>query len=201
MPNSFGSIADPLLAALPDSDKLRTAFATYIGSVLRSPLWSANQSGLRIPWRSAAEARNQPGLRDEFESPGLYIFGGGAEPGWPIYLGMTTGSLWTRLARRYVRGSKSQCQLALDYETALRAQGIGGFPAEVLEWYQKQYSGFSRLKGAVAFAECGINTVWFTLIPIEDSNTVRETEVKLIRIANEWNRDQKRPVLINVQDL
>lgn len=202
MPKSFRAISRPLLAAVAEPDKLRAEYATYIDALLNSPLWSASQSGLRIPWRSATDARNDPALADQFETSGLYIFGGGEEPGWPMYIGMTTGTLWKRLARRYVRGEKSQCQLAVDYEVALRTAGTAGFPVEIREWYHKQYQGgSSRLKGAVAFAECGIDTVWFTLIPIEDAKIVREIEICLIREANQWNREQKRPLLINVQDL
>jgi len=200
---TFKSLSAPVVAAAGNPPRMRDAWADYVKALLKTPLWSADsQEGLRVYWKDAAKAKRDPRLNAEFDSPGLYIFGGGDDLGWPMYLGMTTGSMYKRLARRYVRGEKSQCKLAADYEAELLERNIEGFPPKIRKWYAEQYRGsLARLKGALAFAECGIDTVWFTLIPVAESNAVRDVEKELIRVANEWNRAQGHPLLINVQDM
>ncbi len=78
------------------------------------------------------------------------------------YVGRTNKSertLKDRLFGRYIGGPASQCQLAADYEQQLVAHGLAGFPPGI---------GTSRVrrKGAVDFAEHGIQGIWATILPI-----------------------------------
>lgn len=187
------------LEAQYDSRALKQAYARYLGELLSSPLWSTPEpEGLRIPWRSAKEAAKHPHLAEAFKLPGLYLFGSGA--GQPLYLGKTAKqTLWTRLRGRYVSGTRSQCQLAADYEVALINGGIDGFPEEVRTWYRRNFgSSTVRLKGAVAFAEHGIEGIWFTILPIENCDFVGGLEQALIPVADAWNQAQGYSRLLNL---
>ena len=187
-----------LVSAASNSSDLTRAYSDYIQAVLRGPLWSVREpGGVRIPWRSAKEARDHPELADSFNRPGLYLFG--SEAGVPLYLGMTTTTLWKRLSRRYVRGARSQCQLAVDYEQELVAHGVDGFPEEIRAWYRRDYgSSTVRLEGAKTFAEHGIQGIWFTLIPTSDPDSPDRLEQDLMPLAQAWNRVHDHPALLNV---
>ena len=191
-------LADRLLTVVSNRGKLERAYLRYLEVVLDGPLWSDQQpNGLRIPWRSANAARKHPQFREAFECPGLYLFG--SDAGVPLYLGMTTTTLWKRLSRRYVRGGRSQCQLAVDYEQELLAHGIDGFPKEVRAWYQHNYPGSTvRLQGALTFAQHGIQGIWFTPIPTRDPDAPGRLEQSLMPVAEAWNRDRSYPALLNV---
>ena len=68
--------ADRLLAVASNPAKLAHAYSDFIQAIFEAPLWSAQQpNGVRIPWRSAKEARKHSLLRDAFDLPGLYVFG------------------------------------------------------------------------------------------------------------------------------
>ena len=190
--------AVPLLNAGSNRAELESAYSHFLEAVLGAPLWSTQQAdGLRVPWRSGKEASAHTSLRDAFNSPGLYLFG--SDAGVPLYLGKTATTLWKRLGRRYVRGKRSQCQLAVDYEQELLARGIDGFPDDVRGWYRKQYGTSTvRLQGAVTFARHGIEGIWFTLIPIKNTESVDPLEQSLIPVADAWNRSRGYPALLNV---
>lgn len=113
-------------------------------------------------------------------------------------------TLWKRLAKRYVRGKRSPCQLAFDFQNDLVSRGIDGFPDEIIAWYSQNYrSSSARLHGAVAFAQHGIEGIWFSILPVRVSERalVRDLEKSLIPIANDWNRSRGYPALLNVQDV
>ena len=189
-----------LTEAAFDPAALDRAYADYIRVVLDWPLWSAEQpEGVRVPWRSALDASADPRLRDAFGSPGLYLFGSAA--GIPLYLGMTRRPLKRRLWGRYLQGQRSQCQLAVDYEDQLRAIGLDGFPEELRGRYRRSFRGSTvRLEGAVAFAQHGIEGIWFTVLPMVDPKSVRPLERRLIAVADGWNRRRGYPPLLNRQD-
>lgn len=191
----------PLLDAAAASTSLDSAYILYVQTLIDSPLWSQDRpSGIRIPWKDAALAAKHSDFSEDFRSAGLYVFGGSLRV--PMYVGMTRGSLWNRLRGRYVRGKRSQCQLAADYEVDLISRGIDGFPETVREWYRGCCGGSTaRLRGAVAFARNGPEHVWFTLIPIPDARSVRNFERLLIPIANAWNHAEGYPLLLNNQDI
>jgi len=194
------SIAGRLIDSLNAQHSLEAAYADWVELLVHQPIWSpGSPESLRIPWRSAREAHRCPLFKEAFESPGLYLFGNG--DGVPVYLGKTERqALWKRLSGRYVRGKRCQCQLAADYEPALIERGMAGFPDEVREWYRKNFSGTTRLKGAVRFARDGIDGIWFTILPIADKTTIGKLESRLIRLANERNRSQGHPAMLNKQD-
>lgn len=194
------SLLRRLIESKDDSDALLGAYAEYVEDLLSAPLWSLDApSGSRIPWRLAAEAAKCRDFADAFSSPGIYLFG--SSENVPLYLGMTSRSLWKRLSGRYVRGKRSQCQLAVDYESDLIKKGLDGFPKDVREWYRQNYrTSTARLRGAVTFALNGIEGIWFSVIPVSDSDAIRALEMKLIPVANNWNRDHGHPFMLNTQD-
>jgi hypothetical protein len=198
----FESLIHPMLAVLNDASGLRGAYSDYIRSIQDSPLWSSPSctSGLRIPWRQAKSAANHPELQNAFRSPGLYLFGDVSRI--PMYVGMTKGSLWSRLRGRYVCGRRYQCQIAVDYGRELITRGMDGFPDDVREWYRKGFGTSTvRLRGSLAFARSGIEGIWFTLLPVADPDSVRNLERALIPVALEWNVSHGYPPLLNVQDV
>jgi len=192
--DSFGW-ANRLIGALRDKDSLAEIYALFMDELLRLPLWSPEDPhGGRIPWRAAERARRL--MQQEFDSPGLYIFGAGEVP---LYIGKTKDSLWNRLRGRYLNGERSQCELAARYSDRICEKGIEGFPEEIRKWYRRQYGGWARLEGAVAFARHGIERVWFALIPVTDETIVDLLERRLIPVANEWNRVRGFEGLLNKQ--
>ena len=190
--------ATRLVRAASNSSDLARAYSEYLEAVLNGPPWSVREPrGIRIPWRSAKEAKEHPEFADSFNGSGLYLFG--SEAGVPLYLGMTTTTLWKRLSRRYVRGARSQCQLAVDYEQELVARGVDGFPEEIRAWYRRDYGTSTvRLQGATTFAEHGIQGIWFTLIPTGDLDSPDRLEQYLMPVAQTWNRNHDYPALLNV---
>jgi hypothetical protein len=201
--DKFKAASSRLVSMFPNKSDAEVEYDKFICGVLDAARWSpTTPKGTRIPWRFAAEARNHPDFNESFASAGLYIFGGGKGRGTPLYLGMTSKDLWGRLGRRYVRGARSQCQLANDYCNELVEHGIDGFPQDVRSWYRKSHgSNTARLNGAVVFARAGVETIWFTLIPISDASSVRAIEAFLIPIAAAWNRKRNYPPLLNTQDI
>ena len=136
-------------------------------------------------------------MREAFDIPGLYIFGGGEVP---LYVGRTGQTLWKRLRGRYVKGPRSQCQLAATYEDALREKGIDGFPADVREWYRRGFGKSTvRLRHAVAFARHKPRTIWFTPLPVSEEPVAKQLEARLIPLANEWSVARGHEPLLNMQ--
>lgn len=183
-----------LVEVMGEPERLARAYTALLDELFRFPLWSpANPTGRRIFWGQAQVARQV--LRPLFDAPGLYLFGSEQTP---LYLGQTEGTLWKRLQQRYLGNEKSQCRLAATYEQALREQGIAGFPQEILTWYGKNFSGTPRLRGAVVFAQYGIESIWVALFPVPKEHAAR-LEKRLIPIANVWNLEHQLPGLINAQ--
>lgn len=191
-------LANRLLDASSDRRALAAVYESYVHRVLTGPVWSEGEhNALRFPWRVAKEVSTNPTLAEGFRSPGLYLFG--SDAGVPLYLGKTAKqTLWKRLRGRYLGGKRSQCQLASDYEQELLANGIDGFPDEIWDRYRRNFgSSTVRLKGAAAFAEHGIEGIWFTILPIEESNSVSQLEESLIPVADAWNQARGYPPLLN----
>ncbi|MBN1920386.1 MAG: hypothetical protein JW892_04025 [Anaerolineae bacterium] len=183
-----------LVEGMDEPKQLAGAYTALLDELFRFPLWSsANPAGRRIFWGEAQAARRA--LRSLFDAPGLYLFGSELTP---LYLGQTEQTLWNRLQQRYLGNEKSQCQLAATYEQALQEQGIAGFPEEIRAWYGKNFSGTPRLRGAVVFAQYGIQSIWVALFPVPRERVV-ELESRLIPIANAWNLEHQLPGLINVK--
>lgn len=199
--HNIEALSRPLIEAATGTVNVSRAYDDYLRMLLASPLWSLDKSEApRIPWRSAKGAATHPATRIIFRSPGLYLFGSAV--GVPLYLGMSSKPLWVRLGKRYLSGRRSQCQLAFDYERELVAHGLGGFPDEVRVWYARSYrSSTTRLRGAVSFARHGIEGIWFTLLPIEQSTAVQEVEERLIPVAAAWNHSHGYPPLLNVHGI
>lgn len=130
-----------------------------------------------------------------FRSPGIYIWGVGKRP---LYVGMTKGSFKQRF-KRYVSGGRSQCALATQYRDPLVQKGEKGLPDHIWEWYSKEYSGTSRLRGAARFAEEGPDEIWFTLLPHDNVSDIADMERDLIAVAQKWNDDHQLKALLNVE--
>ena len=173
-----------------------SAYSEYITGLLEGDYWECGSNdNAKIPWKSGRKARvSDP---DDFRCSGLYLWGGES---YPVYVGKT-GSTFNKRFNRYIWGQYSQCDLAEKYERELKNNGIEGFPIEVREWYKKNHPGnTSRLKGAVCFAEEGIDKIWFSLLPHANKDEIDSLEKKLIRIAERWNREQGFRSLLNKKD-
>lgn len=205
--------SDEFIKAIENKDKLTGVYSEWIETLFSSHLWDIkNIDGMRIPWMKAEEAFDV--RKDIFDSPGLYIFG--TKENMPIYLGMAKGrvktrSLKTRLRSRYF-GPKSessknkkyaQFQIAKEYEKLLNEKGHEALPKDVSDWYHKRYKNSDvRLIHAEELVKRGIDGVWFAGLPfpVDNPETIREIEKKIIPIANSWNIKHKFPELINKQD-
>jgi hypothetical protein len=194
--SDFDKPCNELVAAMYDAEKLTQVYSSLMDELLRLPLWSlATPHGRRILWHHATVAAQYSSWKGAFASPGLYMFGD--KSGVPLYIGKTEGTLRKRLFNRYVRGERSQCQLAATYQGALRERGIDGFPQEIREWYRRCFKGTARLDGAAAFAKHGINDIWVALIPVSNKSVVAPLEQCLIPVANQWNNKRGHPALLN----
>ena len=171
---------------------LNDSYSLFISSLLDSKFWSKNEpKNPRVPWQFGSIVRGE--RKDIFSKSGIYLWGAGKVP---LYIGKTKDSFNKRFSR-YIWEEKSQCNLALKYESELKSKGINGFPKEIFEWYKKNHSGSIRLQGAVAFAKYGLNTVWFALFPSDDPNTIDYLEKKIIPVANDWNINNGLEPLLN----
>ena len=181
---------------MEDPGRLQGAYREYMEAVLASPLWSEEQAGgVRIPWRLARDASNSAPLCEAFGHPGLSLFASAA--GIPLYWGMTEKTLWQYLSRRFVHGPKTQCQLTADYERDAIARGLEGFPDEVRQWYRRITNGTVRLRHAVAFAQHGIEGIWFTVLPVREAEKIKGLKSHVIDAAGTWNQRHEFPPLLN----
>lgn len=173
-----------------------SVYSEYITGLLEGDNWeSGSTDNAKIPWKSGRKAKTSN--PDEFKCSGLYLWGGVT---YPVYVGKT-GSTFNKRFYRYIWGQHSQCDLAEKYESELKNNGIEGFPIEVREWYKKNHPGnTSRLKGAVCFAEEGIDKIWFSLLSHANKDEIDSLEIKLIRIAERWNREHGFRSLLNKKD-
>lgn len=188
---------DEFAASTDNPDRLADLYSGWLAGLFDRGYWTPGMdAGHRIPWRRGEEARDE--LIDRFDSPGIYLWGARETP---LYVGMTRSTFGRRFGR-YIWGKRSQCKLAARYEDDLIGHGIDGFPGEVREWYERGYgSSTVRLDGAVAFAQAGIDDVWFALLPADDADNVKAVEEALIPVAARWNREDGHPELLNVQHL
>ena len=176
------------------NNNLYDSYSMIIQILLDSKIWSNNEpKNPRVPWQHGRSVRSEH--KDLFSKSGIYLWG---VENIPLYIGKTKQSFNKRFSR-YIWSKKSQCNLALNYENELKNNGINGFPEEIMEWYKQNYGGSARLQGAVAFAKHGLNSVWFSLFPADDLNTIDYFEEKIIPVANEWNVKNGLRQLLNIQ--
>lgn len=173
---------------------LYDAFSHYINTLMENDLWkSGSVTNKRVFWEDGKLAREQD--KESFNSPGIYIWGGDHSP---IYIGKTTTSFKKRFGR-YIWGSKSQCNLAKKYAPLLLECGLAGFPVEIRDWYRKNHgNSLVRLNGSLRFAQEGIDKIWFALLPVKNIDEIDFLEKQLIKIAQEWNSNNERQALINI---
>ena len=174
---------------------LALAYNEVIRNLLATPLWaSGSAQERRVLWTDAGAARNTDA--GPFKLRGLYVWGAEDRP---VYIGKTGSNFGKRFCR-YIWSERSQCNLAREFETALIQRGIGGFSADIREWYSKGYGGSTvRLEGAVRFATEGIGKVWFAVFPVSDTNKIRPLEKALIPVANAWNLQAGIKPLLNIE--
>jgi len=198
MEDSWRSAVSLLAATSNEKQKLAKAYGDLLRDLFGRDLWSpTSAAGRMFPWRLVSEARKN--LQSDFNSPGLYLFGAGR---CPLLIGKTEGSLWRRLRGRYLRGPKSQCNLAATYAPLLIEHGVDGFPEEIRTWYRKRFGGSTvRLSHAVAFAKIGIESIWIALLPVGAPGISGELELRLIPIAYEWNLQHGCSPLLNRQHI
>lgn len=188
-----------LYEALENREKLPQAYDSLLDELFRNDFWKDGPIELhRVIWTCANEARSQD--RKTFDSPGLYIWG---IDNRPLYIGITRTAFRRRFGR-YIWQDRSQCKLAKDYATDLTFQGIDGFPADIRDWYKRSFRGSRvRLEGAVRFAREGIDKIWFSLLPLDQSKgasleEIRKLERALIPVAEEWNEKHQYCRLLNL---
>lgn len=184
-----------LLADSDDQFRLLRAYDRLLKKLFANEEWQRGSVLLkRIPWEKAHDLRRQTnGL---FDSPGLYIWGVDRRP---IYIGITRNRFGKRF-RRYIWHEWSQCNLAKQYETVLKKQGVNGFPKQIKTWYRKNFGTSTvRLNGAARFAEEGIGDIWFALFPHANVKDIRKLERALIPVAEAWNALHGYRRLLNIQ--
>ena len=87
-----------------------------------------------------------------------------------------------------------QCNLAKTYELELKEGGLDGFPLKI-----RDRGSTVRLRGAVLFAQLGIDEVWFYLLPHRTPEEIESLEKALVPVGVEFNRRRGYPELLNVQ--
>lgn len=173
-------------------ETLLLAYDRFLRDLFARPFWDAGSvANRRVAWSLGRQARKEDPT--SFNSPGMYIWGFKDQP---LYIGITGGTFGRRF-NRYIWSKQSQCNLAKEYAPKLIANE--GFPSDVLQWYARQYSGEARLKGATRFAQVGIDSIWFTLLPHRDSGEIKALEAALVTVAEKWNEINGRGGLLNVE--
>ncbi|MGE0374673.1 MAG: hypothetical protein AB7I48_09375 [Planctomycetaceae bacterium] len=174
----------------------RTVLGEYFERLVEEPVWSSEDPRGRRILFSHALASNKA-YSPEFDQPGCYIFGVNQRV---LYVGRTTKKLWTRLRGRYFIGERTQHQLPKTYERGLIETGLSAFPPEIIADYKRQYSGSTvRLDGAVMFARCGVEHVWFHLFPVRDGNCTPELERILMSFCASWNEEHGFGPMLNLR--
>jgi hypothetical protein len=163
--------------------------------LLTSGFWSTNEPEIpRVKWQDGKIVRSV--RRDVFSCSGIYLWGAGK---LPRYIGKAEKQSFSKRFNRYIWGKNSQCNLAKEYGDAIIHNGINGFPDEILEWYKKGFGNSTvRLQGAVDFARHDLNTLWFTLFPMDDVSLIKKFEGMLINAGNEWNLERGLEPLLNI---
>lgn len=183
-----------LFGAIGNPDKLYDEYDSYLGDLFRAKHWESGEVRCtRVLWTAGQQARREDATT--FRSPGLYLWGAEERP---LYIGITRRRFGKRFGR-YIWTARSQCNLARDFEHALVASGIEGFPPEIRAWYAKHGGSTVRLRGAVRFAVEGIQHVWFALMPHDSTTEIEELERHLVPVANDWNRRRGLRPLLNVE--
>ena len=184
-----------LYKEIGNPDSLGRAYDQVLRDLFESPLWERGTvESRRVLWSHGPQARTED-IR-AFHSPGLYLWG---IEDRPLYIGKTRGSFGKRFAR-YIWHERSQCNLAKNFESALVSDGLDGFPAEIRDWYARQFRGSKvRLRGAVRFAKEGIARVWFALFPHNGLAEIEELERALVPVAEAWNVYWGLQPLLNVE--
>jgi len=186
------TITYDLLKSLNNPGNFLNSYKKFRFILFESPLWShSNHNAIRIPWNKYEEARVT--FRVEFDSPGLHIWG---SKEILISIGMTTRPLWIRLTQRYFKGEKTQCELAAVYSNSIIKKGINGFPKKIREWSKDQKMD-DRLQHTIEFAKRGIDSIWFTILPVNDSKKINPLKKKLISVSNSWNSCRGYDRIIN----
>lgn len=189
------SSSNALFLNVYDVERIRSSYETVISKLVASEYWKNGAvEDTRVPWFLARQARNDD--TKTFSMPGLYLWG---VEDRPLYIGITRGTFNRRFSR-YIWSARSQCNLAKDFESSLKKDGIDGFSPEIHTWYAKSYRGSKvRLRGAARFASEGIDKVWFALFPHTERNEIVRLEKSLVPIAEEWNRRKGFESLLNVE--
>ena len=193
------SAFERLYKAAQDSARLEQAYDRVVADLFHNPFWNEGPTTLRrVLWSDGRRARVED--RAAFGSPGLYLWGSKERP---VYIGITRGT-FDRRFYRYIWSDRSQCNLAKKFEPELCDKGIDAFPAEVTNWYARNFGASKvRLRGAARFAKEGIDDVWFALFPHSQPGQIRELERALVDrdsgAAVRWGRSHHVP-LLNVQN-
>ncbi|HEV3482592.1 MAG TPA: hypothetical protein VGR97_09715 [Candidatus Acidoferrales bacterium] len=184
-----------LYEVVGNSDRLLVAYDNVLSDLFKNTFWQEGPTELRrVLWNQGRRAQVEDS--ETFESPGLYLWG---SKDIPLYIGITRGSFSKRFVR-YIWSERSQCNLAQQFEAALRSMGIDGFPPEIRDWYARNFGGSTvRLEGAVQFAKAGIAEIWFALFPHATVAEIRVLEQALIPVAEKWNENRGLGKLLNKQ--
>ena len=187
---------DDLHTASDNPDRLRQRFANLLDHLCNVAIWDGQSSDARrILWSMGKLARKA--FPADFSKPGLYLWGIDEHL---LYIGITTKQTLRKRLRRYIGGGRSQCALAQANEAALKTNGFAGFPQSQREWLGLNPTYRSRFRGAVRFAEEGIDRIWFALLPhSSDPSHIESLEERLIPVADGLTVDHGFRPLLNVQ--
>ena len=182
-----------LVQATPPDHCIDEVLAAYFDRVQANGFWNPGRPVAMVRCADAHVALADPALAGALDCQGLYLFCASQAV---RYVGMTTQAGRSRLRGRYLGGPKSQYRLAVSHETALRARGLDGFPADITA-----SCSLARRRGALDFARHGTGNMWFTFLPMPDASTeeIKHAERALIAAATRWNAAHAFEPPVNVE--
>jgi len=176
------------------NENLEQVYSLLLDSLLASNFWSEND--INAPRVLCKDGRIcLESKKDVFLQFGLYLWGASKIP---LYIGKTKDCFKNRF-NRFIWDEKSQCNLAKELELEIKHKGYNEIPKELITQYKNKLNVSNiRLQDAAAFAKHGIDNIWFTLFPAENTNGIDELNEKLIQIGNIWNEKNGFDQLINI---
>jgi len=176
------------------NENLEQVYSLLLDSLLVSNFWSEKDiTAPRVLCKDGKVCLKSK--EDVFLQSGIYLWGAGKIP---LYIGKTKDCFKNRF-NRYIWAEKSQCNLAKELEFEMKRNNYNEIPEELLTQYKKKLNVSNiRIQDAAAFAKHGIDNIWFSLFPTENTNGIDELEEKLIYIGNIWNIKNGFDQLINI---
>ncbi|AKB24914.1 hypothetical protein MSMTP_1445 [Methanosarcina sp. MTP4] len=206
------------------SDSLSTSLQNHCDKMFDIWIQELNNNGLckheselflhKIPYTSASGYKIYP----LFKQPGIYLWG---RDDIPRYIGKTEKSFEKRLFNRYIPRkngttykSPTQCGISEILRDYYSKPKLGGFKKK-LESYDKNdkkmikeriekdlkitIRSYERLYGALDFSQFEKESIWFAILPFEDTNKkfIDIFETLFIHSAQKYNKKNGYDELLN----